>query len=289
MQRRDLLGFGFLAALARAGAQALTPGSTTPANTSYLSPGASFTLNRAALIDSLGRVGSVAGSPTNCVLVDGTSEPCGGSIGAGGGGGIGGAGQLIQASFSNNGSALTAPTTTYVVCPYAGTITGWSIAIAPSGTATFMVWKSAAGTGIPTSSNSISTDGESIASGTEISSTNISDFTTLVVNAGDIFGIHLSALSGSPTQAEFTLNIFAPGTPPSFSGNETPAQVSTLVYTLAFAPSPAAMLQLFLNGTLMAQNVDYTVSGQTLTFITYYSTLLATTQTMLAFYQYAAI
>lgn len=51
-------------------------------------------------------------------------------------------------------------------------------------------------------------------------------------------------------------------------GNETPAGAidgTNVTFTLAFAPL-ASSLQLFLNGLLMAQTIDYTLSGFTLTY-----------------------
>jgi hypothetical protein len=144
-----------------ASGQAITPGSTAgPTNGNFLSPGASFTLNRVALIDALGKIGAVAGPPGNCVLVNGASTACG--------------------SGGNGNSTL---------------------------------W-------------------------------------------------------------------------PNFAGGETPGQTSTLVYTLAHTPDPAPLLQLYVNGLLMQQGVDYTLSGSTITFTSDYSTLLATSQVMVANYQF---
>jgi hypothetical protein len=58
------------------------------------------------------------------------------------------------------------------------------------------VWKVAAGTASPTAADSISTSGVSISSGTAIQSTTLTDFTTNVVDAGDIFAFELTAFSG---------------------------------------------------------------------------------------------
>jgi hypothetical protein len=83
----------------------------------------------------------------------------------------------------------------YYTCPAAGAIDGWSFAV-DAGTATVKVWKVAAGTASPTSADSISTSGVSISSGTAIQSTTLTDFTTTVVNADDIFAFELTAFSG---------------------------------------------------------------------------------------------
>jgi hypothetical protein len=59
------------------------------------------------------------------------------------------------------------------------------------------------------------------------------------------------------------------GISPAFADSEAPAGAinsSNRVYTLAFAPSPASSLELYRNGLLQQQNLDYTLSGSTLTF-----------------------
>jgi hypothetical protein len=61
------------------------------------------------------------------------------------------------------------------------------------------------------------------------------------------------------------------GVLPSFSDGETPVgsiNGSNTVFTLAFTPSPAASLDLYLNGLLMKPAVDFTLSGNTVTFLT---------------------
>lgn len=93
----------------------------------------------------------------------------------------------------------------YVVCPVSGTITGWNI-IANAGTATIETWKIASGTTAPTVANSISTAGVSLATGTAIQSTTITDFTTTTIIAGDMFAFNLSAVSGV-TSLQFQLQI----------------------------------------------------------------------------------
>jgi hypothetical protein len=58
---------------------------------------------------------------------------------------------------------------------------------------------------------------------------------------------------------------------PSFSDDETPAggiNGSNATFTLAFAPSPMGSLELYLNGLLMNQVTDYTLSGNTISFLT---------------------
>lgn len=84
----------------------------------------------------------------------------------------------------------------YFTVPFACTIQGWSIQV-DTGTATVKWWKVASGTAVPTSSNSISVSGVSLSTGTVVQSTNVTDFTTTTVSAGDIISADLSAVSGA--------------------------------------------------------------------------------------------
>lgn len=57
--------------------------------------------------------------------------------------------------------------------------------------------------------------------------------------------------------------------PASFSDDETPGgniNGTNLTFTLATAPAPPISLKLYKNGLLLTQNVDYTISGSTITF-----------------------
>ena len=95
-----------------------------------------------------------------------------------------------------NSSALTTSEVQYVTVPFACTIQAYNLAI-DSGTITVKFWKVATGTAIPTSTNSISTNGVSIASGTAIHSTTLTDFTTTSVAANDIMAAAVTAVSGA--------------------------------------------------------------------------------------------
>ena len=110
------------------------------------------------------------------------------------------------ASFSGGGSALTAPTTSAAfVVPYACTISGWNISLDATDTATVKVWKIATGTAIPTVTNLINTSGVSISSGTNVSSSVVTDFTTLAVAAKDIVIIDMTAVGGTAKLLTFTV------------------------------------------------------------------------------------
>jgi len=93
----------------------------------------------------------------------------------------------------------------YFTCPYAGTITGWNIT-ADTGACTIQTWKVATGTAVPTVSNSISTSGVSLASGTAKHSADTSHFMHITVAAYDIFAFNVSAVT-SATQLSFGLQI----------------------------------------------------------------------------------
>jgi hypothetical protein len=80
-------------------------------------------------------------------------------------------------------------------CPYAGTISGWSLTV-DAGTITVKIWKIADGTAKPTAANSINTSGLSLSSGTHIRSATLTDFTTLAVAIGDVFAVEVTAASG---------------------------------------------------------------------------------------------
>jgi len=77
------------------------------------------------------------------------------------------------------------------------------------------------------------------------------------------------------------------GLMPSFSDNEVPAGLvngSNTAFALAYPPSPAASLSLYRNGLFMRQGVDYSVTGNQLTFF-----VVATPQTgdlLVASYRY---
>ena len=92
--------------------------------------------------------------------------------------------------------ALTAASTTteYLTVPFACTISAYNLAI-DAGTITVAFWKIATGTAIPTVANIINTSGVSIASGTAIHSTTVTDFTTLAVAANDIIAMNVTAVA----------------------------------------------------------------------------------------------
>ncbi|HEY4340281.1 MAG TPA: hypothetical protein VGM97_10085 [Steroidobacteraceae bacterium] len=111
--------------------------------------------------------------------------------------------RAIGFTFDGNGSTLSSGVTKYLTVPFACTISAWNFAV-DTGTATVKLWKVATGTAIPTVANSINTSGVSIASGTAIHSTTVTDFTSTAVSANDIIGFNLFAVS-SATYVNFML------------------------------------------------------------------------------------
>ena len=90
-------------------------------------------------------------------------------------------------------SALTTASTDYLTIPFACTIAGYSLAIdATDTTFRVKVWKVATGTAIPTSSNSLSTSGWGVPSGTAVHSTNLTDLSSTAVSANDIVAVNLA-------------------------------------------------------------------------------------------------
>jgi hypothetical protein len=100
---------------------------------------------------------------------------------------------------TGSATVLTAGTTAplYAQCttmPVSGFWTGYTIKV-DAGTATWKVWKNSSATADPTISDVISTSGFSIASGTKVHSTTLSDLSSTTFAAGDNFCFQLSAVA----------------------------------------------------------------------------------------------
>lgn len=102
-------------------------------------------------------------------------------------------------AIANGTSSICVPVT------FSGTITAYTITV-DTGTCTITTWKKATGTAIPTVSDSISTSGVAISTGTVIRSTTVTDFTSTTVTANDLFIAHVTAIA-SATKISFTLEI----------------------------------------------------------------------------------
>lgn len=93
------------------------------------------------------------------------------------------------------GSALTTSAVGYITVPFACTVAGWHI-MADAGTVTIKTARVNGGTALPTiASNSISTSGVSLSTGTKIDSTTVTDFTSTAIAANDTLGFFITAVA----------------------------------------------------------------------------------------------
>jgi hypothetical protein len=96
------------------------------------------------------------------------------------------------------GAAITTGATIYLTVPFSCTIKEWSIDSTTAETVTVKLWRVATGgTAIPTVSNSISTSGVSLSSGTHVRSSTVSDFTSVAIAAGDTLAANVTAVTAS--------------------------------------------------------------------------------------------
>ena len=113
----------------------------------------------------------------------------------------------LGATFDGAGSVLVpgAAAVGFQQSPYTCTVDSYAINVSPSGSATFHIWKTAAGTANPTSADDLSTSGFAISTGTAVSSTSVGDLSSTAITGGDIIGFNLSAVTGSPVWAKIEL------------------------------------------------------------------------------------
>lgn len=98
---------------------------------------------------------------------------------------------------TNPNALTTSSVSQTLTVPFACTISAYNLAFSPgdTGTITVKFWKVATGTAIPAIGNVINTSGVSIASGTAIHSTTVSDFTTTTVTANDMIAMVVTAVA----------------------------------------------------------------------------------------------
>jgi len=99
--------------------------------------------------------------------------------------------------FDGGGAALTTGKTIYLDIPFACTITNWSIQSTTAETVTVKLWRVNGGTAIPAVGNSISQNGVSLSSGTAVTSSTVSDFTSAAIAAGDRLAANITAVTAS--------------------------------------------------------------------------------------------
>lgn len=108
---------------------------------------------------------------------------------------------IYGCSITNAGAVVAAGSTStcYFPVPRQCTIVGYYVLANPVDTATIKFWKIAAGTTLPTVSNSINTSGVSLSTGGAIESTTVTDFTTKAVAFNDLMAANLTAVGGAAT------------------------------------------------------------------------------------------
>jgi hypothetical protein len=112
----------------------------------------------------------------------------------------------IEAGFgvAFRGTDVVAGETLFLTVPYACTVTDWTIS--SDGTATITLWKVPdGGTDLPNDSDSISTNGFSLSTGTRIHSTTLTDLISPSIFAFDTIGVNLLAEGGAASHVEFFL------------------------------------------------------------------------------------
>lgn len=103
---------------------------------------------------------------------------------------------IFGCGADNNGGTIASGVCGYFVAGHSGTITGWDLIGATSGTIIFDVWKTTGST-LPTVSNSIcGTSKPRITAGVYSGSTNLSAWSGLTYSSGDKFGFNIDSVTG---------------------------------------------------------------------------------------------
>jgi hypothetical protein len=112
--------------------------------------------------------------------------------------------RTLGVTIDGAGSVCSTGQKGYIIAPFGGTITAWSItAVGASPTCTLDVWKIAAGTALPTVANTIMGTKPALSTGNAVRSTTRTGWTT-TFSVGDIFGFNLDAVS-TATRITFEL------------------------------------------------------------------------------------
>jgi len=101
----------------------------------------------------------------------------------------------ITFTMNGGGSVLTTGTKGWVVTPFAGTITGWTLLVNPSGTMQIDIWKDILANFMPTDSDSITASAPVyISSAYTAHDETLSGWTTSF-SAGDVFAFNIDSCS----------------------------------------------------------------------------------------------
>lgn len=107
-------------------------------------------------------------------------------------------------SVAFRGTDVTAGETIFLTIPYACTITDW--AITSDGTATIQLWRvTDGGAELPNNGDSMNLTGFSLATGTRIHSTTLTDLDSTSIYAFDTLGVNLTATGSAASHVEFSL------------------------------------------------------------------------------------
>lgn len=282
--------------------------------------GTSYTPGSAAIIDSSGNIGSVAGNPTNCVLVNGTSAPCA-SVSL----------PIQITDVTNLSATLSTLGTEYSTLNSTVSTQGTSISTLQGSVGTLGTTVTSQGTSLTTLTNTVTSQGTSLSNiGSTVSSqgTSLSTLNTTVPALSatvTTMGTNLSTLTATVSTLPVkgvgitsgrTAFIDSSGNLNTISGNasdcvhvdgstgscgggsggssvsvsfidsETPAGTvngANATFTLAQTPSPATSLEVFRNGILQQVGSDFSLGGNTVTFLT--GAVPQTSDTLLAYYR----
>jgi hypothetical protein len=111
----------------------------------------------------------------------------------------------ITAVFDAGTSAITGNPEVDVVVPAAGTLTGWTMMANASGTFIVDVWKDVGGAYPPTDADSIVNGHEPTLSGAYTTDTDLSDWTSVALTAGDVIRFHVDTV-GTVKRVALTLH-----------------------------------------------------------------------------------
>lgn len=118
--------------------------------------------------------------------------------------------RVVGVTIDGGGSAIAAGQKGYFWCPFGGTISAWTITGDVSGAIKIDVWKDVYANGLPTNADSICNghEPEIAASGTVAQDTDLADWTTQTITAGDVFGFYVDSCA-TITRATLVLKVTA--------------------------------------------------------------------------------
>lgn len=186
----------------------------------------------------------------------------------------------LSSSQTSTANSLAGLTTT--VNGIGTTVSGLSSTVA--GLSSTLTTLSGAVNGQGTTISSLSAAQSSLSSQVSGISTTVTSLNTTVNG----LSTSVTALNTSVASLTSTVNALNNGGSPALVNADTVAGTANganATFTLTQTPSPVASLQLFRNGILESNGVDYTISGNTVTFAS--GSIPQSTDTMTAFYQIA--